>query len=72
MNIQRCTASHFVTATSLLLMTVQAHAVTQEPEQLATVGPIGGIIFGVLFVGFCVGVVWMMIKQNKPGEQDKK
>jgi H+/gluconate symporter-like permease len=65
MNIQRIVGSRLAIATSLLLVAAQAHAITgPEPENLATVGPMGGIIFGVIFVGFCVGVVWMMAKQK--------
>lgn len=72
MNIKCFTGLRFTSVAMLLLLIGQARAVTQETEQLATVGPLGGIIFGVLFVGFCVGVVWMMVKQKQPDEKDKK
>lgn len=73
MDTQRFFSSQLVPAVSLLLAAAQAHAVTQEPEQLATVGPMGLVIFGVLFIGFCVGVVWMMARQKGPdAKSDKK
>jgi hypothetical protein len=70
---QRLFALKLVPAVLLMLAAAQAHAVAQEPEQLASVGPVGLAIFGVLFIGFCVGVVWMMARQKDPGnEQEKK
>ncbi len=72
MNMQRLPGSRLasVGVAALSVLALQAHAVTPEAENLATVGPVGGIIFGVVFIGFCVGVVWMMMKQKNP-EQDK-
>jgi H+/gluconate symporter-like permease len=73
MKIQNLLLPRLAGVATLSLLAVQAHAVTPEPENLATVGPMGGIIFGVIFVGFCVGVVWMMVKQKDPGKDaDKK
>jgi len=71
MNLKRhvAAASNLVAVASLSLLAAQAHAITPEPENLQSVGPIGGIIFGVLFLGFCIGVVWMMKKQKDPGEK---
>ena len=68
MSIKRFIVSNLAAA-SLSLTALQVHAVTQEPENLATAGPIGAIIFGVLFVGFCVGVVWMMMRQKNTTER---
>jgi hypothetical protein len=70
MNMNRFIAPRIAGAASLLMLAAQARAVTPEPENLPTVGPMGGIIFGVIFVGFCVVVVWMMMKQKGP-EQDQ-
>ena len=63
MSIKRFIASNLAVV-SLSLMALQVHAVTQEPENLATVGPMGAIIFGALFFGFCGAVVWMMMRQK--------
>lgn len=69
MNIKRLVALNLPAVAALSLTAIQAHAITPEPENLATVGPVGGIIFGVLFLGFCVVVVWMMMKQKNPAEK---
>jgi hypothetical protein len=72
MNIKRAAVLHLVPAATLSLLAAQAYAITPEPENLATVGPVGGIIFGVLFLGFCVGVVWMMMRQKDPNKSEDK
>jgi len=52
-----------------LSLALSAHA--QGPAVEAPVEPnaVGTIIFGVLFVGFCVGFIWMVWRNR---DKDKK
>ena len=52
-----------------LLPYVCAHAQTQALEPAAEFNTLGTIIFGVLFVGFCVGFVWMVWRNR---DKEKK
>ncbi len=70
MKIKFPTLSNIFAVTALSLAATQAVAITPEPENLATVGPVGGIVFGVLFVGFCVVVVWMIMRQKDQSKED--
>jgi hypothetical protein len=48
---------------------VCAHAQTQALEPAAEFNTLGTIIFGVLFVGFCIGFVWMVWRNR---DKEKK
>lgn len=52
------------------LVCLSAHAEI-PPEPPIESNPVGLIIFGVLFVGFCVGFMWMVWRKAK-GSKDKK
>jgi hypothetical protein len=51
-----------------LCLLASAHAQTPEPPIESN--PMGTIIFGVLFVGFCVVFAWM-VWRNKGKKEDK-
>ena len=71
MNLKRhfAAASNLAAVASLSLLAAQAYAITAEPENLQSVGPFGGIIFGVLFLGFCIGGGWWVKNQKDPEEK---
>ena len=52
-----------------ILAFLSAHAQNQAAEPPAESNTVGLIVFGVLFVGFCLGFVWM-VWRNK--DKDKK
>jgi hypothetical protein len=52
------------------LVCLSAHA-ELPPEPPIESNPVGMLIFGVLFVGFCVGFIWM-IWRNKEGKDKKE
>jgi len=47
----------------------QTSSAAEAPVE--TSGPLSAIVFGILFVGFCVGVVWMMWRSEKKKASDK-
>jgi hypothetical protein len=53
-----------------LLPYLCAHAQTQAVEPAAESNPLGMIIFGVLFLGFCLGFVWMVWRNQ--GKEKKE
>jgi len=58
--------TRFLCGLSLLLFYCSAYAQTAAanvPEEPSN--PMGLIIFGVLFVGFCVGFMWMVYSADK-------
>ena len=52
-----------------LLLYLCAHAQAEILEPAAESNTLGTIIFGVLFVGFCIGFVWMVWRNR---EKEKK
>ncbi len=56
----------------LMTLAAVAQAVT-EPEPPLEQHPIGIAVFALLFVGFCVGMVWMIYRSNskKPDDAPK-
>jgi len=57
--------TRFLSGLSLLLFYGSAYAQTAPANDPEPASPIGLIIFGVLFVGFCVGFVWMVYSADK-------
>jgi hypothetical protein len=63
--------TRFLSGLSLFLFYCFAHAETaaetvpDEPTNM-----VGVIIFGVLFVGFCVGFMWMVYSADKKKTKD--
>jgi hypothetical protein len=49
----------------LFLFLSAAHAQTSPPPEEAPASPMGAIIFGILFVLFCLGFVWMVWRGDK-------
>jgi len=65
--------TRFLSGLSLLLFYCSAHAQTAAadvPDE--PTNPIGLIIFGVLFVGFCAGFVWMVYSADKKKKAKKE
>jgi preprotein translocase subunit SecG len=58
-----------VSAWIALSLLLSAHAQTPAAEPQADSNPVGTIIFGVLFFGFCIGFVWMVWRNR---DKDKK
>lgn len=58
--------TRFLSGLSLLLFHCSAYAQTAPANVPDEPGnPIGLIIFGVLFVGFCAGFMWMVYSADK-------
>ena len=58
--------TRFLSGLSLFLFYCSAYAeiaAANAPEETAS--PLGVIIFGVIFVGFCVGFIWMVYAADK-------
>ncbi len=47
-----------------------AQAQTAPPPLEETAGPMGAVIFGILFVLFCVGFAWMVWRGDKTKKSD--
>jgi len=65
----------FFTAVLFILQIGSAFAqgaAAEEPVQAAS--GYATVIFIVLFIGFCVGIVWMMMRSSKKekGQEEKK
>ena len=58
-----------ILSTWIALSPLSAHAQTPAVEPSVDFNPVGTIIFGVLFVGFCIGFVWMVWRNR---DKDKK
>lgn len=59
--------TRFLSGLSLFLFCCSVYAQTaaaNAPEE-PVASPMGLIIFGVLFVGFCVGFIWMVYSADK-------
>lgn len=65
--------TRFLTGLTLFLFYCSAQAelaaAANAPENEATASPLGVIIFGVIFVGFCVGFMWMIYANDKKKKQ---
>lgn len=60
----------YLSGLSLLFFYCSAYAeiaAANAPEETAS--PLGIIIFGVLFVGFCVGFMWMVYANDRKKKQ---
>lgn len=56
-------------ASVLMALAAAAQAVT-EPEPPVEQHPIGLAVFALLFIGFCVGMVWMIYRSNSKKTDD--
>ncbi len=57
----------------LLLPLWAAYAETPAtPPPAEGSGSLGTIIFGVLFFGFCIGFIWMVMRNDKKQKQQGK
>lgn len=58
--------TRFFTAVISILLTVSAYAQGAAPEEpIQAASGYATVIFIVLFIGFCVGIVWMMMRSGK-------
>jgi len=59
----------FLSGAIVFLTIFSAYAQTQAPEPPVESNTVGTIVFGVLFVGFCLGFMWMVWKNR---DKEKK
>ena len=61
----------FLSGLSLFLFYCSAYAeiAATKVQDEATASPIVVIVFGILFVGFCVGFTWMVYSGSKKSKQ---
>ncbi|MBI4292565.1 MAG: hypothetical protein HY661_13905 [Betaproteobacteria bacterium] len=55
----------------LFLPLCSAFAVAENPPAEGS-GSLGTIIFGIVFLAFCIGFIWMIWRQEKKSKQPPK
>ena len=65
--------ARILTGLMLLLPLLAAHAeVTNAAAPAETSASFGTIVFVVLFVGICIGFVWMVVRNDKKQKEQPK